>query len=328
MGNMSWWPHLAATTRRVSTAFWRDIARGLWYVSHSMLALVGLGVVAGSLFVLGHADWRHELEEQLYGWLQEREAERLVAELDNRPAPAIPAVASASTTAPASAPVATPPAASSVLEVMAANAQAAFDLAIDPATLNRQQAAVTSWLARRYRVAQEPVARLVQESWHVGSKMKLDPTLILAVVAIESSFNPFAQSSVGAQGLMQVMTRIHDDKYQAFGGKLTAFDPVTNLRVGVQVLSECITKAGGSLEEGLKYYVGATNLDSDDGYAARVLNEQQFLTRVASGQKVPTSVSNLPVMAPPPQPEASPVAQASPAQVALLRAESSALTLH
>ncbi|WP_198301371.1 lytic transglycosylase domain-containing protein [Vitreoscilla filiformis] len=231
-----------------------------------MLALVGLGVVAGSLFVLNHADWRHELEEQLYGWLQEREAERLVEELDNRPPSAV-VVATAELKA-------APPAASSVLEMMAANAQAAFDL------------------------------------------------------AIESSFNPFAQSSVGAQGLMQVMTRIHDDKYQAFGGKLTAFDPVTNLRVGVQVLSECIAKAGGSLEEGLKYYVGATNLDSDDGYAARVLNEQQFLTRVASGQKVPTSVSNQPVMAPPPQPEASPVAHASPAQVALLRAESSALTLH
>ncbi len=320
MGNMSWWPHLAATTRRVSTAFWRDIARGLWYVSHSMLALVGLGVVAGSLFVLSHADWRHELEEQLYGWLQEREAERLVEELDSRPPSAVVVATAELKTAP--------PAASSVLEMMAANAQAAFDLAIDPATLNRQQAAVTSWLARRYRVAQEPVARLVQESWQVGSKMKLDPTLILAVMAIESSFNPFAQSSVGAQGLMQVMTRIHNDKYQAFGGKLAAFDPVTNLRVGVQVLSECIARAGGSLEEGLKYYVGATNLDSDDGYAARVLNEQQFLTRVASGQKVPTSVSNQPVMAPPPQPEASPVAHASPAQVALLRAESSALTLH
>lgn len=318
MGNMSWWPHLAATTRRVSTAFWRDIARGLWYVSHSVFALVGLGVVAGSLFVLSHADWRHELEEQLYGWLQEREAERLVIELDNRPPPAVVAPE----------PVAAPPAASSVLEVMAANAQAAFNLAIDPATLNRQQAAITSWLARRYRVAQEPVARLVQESWQVGTKMKLDPTLILAVVAIESSFNPFAQSSVGAQGLMQVMTRIHDDKYQAFGGKLTAFDPVTNLRVGVQVLAECIAKAGGSLEEGLKYYVGATNLDSDDGYAARVLNEQQFLTQVASGRKVPTSVSNQPVMAPPAEQEASPVARATPAQVALVPAEASALTLH
>jgi soluble lytic murein transglycosylase-like protein len=64
---------------------------------------------------------------------------------------------------------------------------------------------------------------------------------------------------VGAQGLMQVMTRVHDDKYEAFGGNLAAFDPLTNLRVGVQVLKECIQRAGG-LEEGLRYYVGAANL--------------------------------------------------------------------
>ena len=59
-------------------------------------------------------------------------------------------------------------------------------------------------------------------------------------MAVESSFNPFAQSPVGAQGLMQVMTKVHDDKYEAFGGSHAAFDPVTNLRVGVQVLKECI----------------------------------------------------------------------------------------
>ena len=78
-------------------------------------------------------------------------------------------------------------------------------------------------------------------------------------MAIESSFNPFAQSSVGAQGLMQVMTKVHDDKYEPFGGRHAAFDPVTNLRVGVQVLKECIARAG-SLEAGLRYYVGAANL--------------------------------------------------------------------
>ena len=79
-------------------------------------------------------------------------------------------------------------------------------------------------------------------------------------MAVESSFNPFAQSPVGAQGLMQVMTKVHDDKYEAFGGSLAAFDPVTNLRVGVQVLKECIRRAG-SLEAGLRFYVGAGNLE-------------------------------------------------------------------
>ena len=54
---------------------------------------------------------------------------------------------------------------------------------------------------------------------------------------------------------MQVMTRVHTDKYESVGGSLAAFDPVTNLRVGVKVLQECIARAG-SIEGGLRYYVG------------------------------------------------------------------------
>ncbi len=81
---------------------------------------------------------------------------------------------------------------------------------------------------------------------------------------------------------MQVMTKVHDDKYEPFGGNHAAFDPVTNLRVGVQVLKECIARAG-SLEAGLRFYVGAANLADDGGYAGKVLAEQGTLRQVASG---------------------------------------------
>ena len=104
-------------------------------------------------------------------------------------------------------------------------------------------------------------------------------------MAVESSFNPFAQSPVGAQGLMQVMTKVHDDKYEAFGGRHAAFDPVTNLRVGVQVLKECIARAG-SLEAGLRYYVGAANID-DGGYVMKVLVEQNILRQLAGQKPLP-----------------------------------------
>ena len=113
-----------------------------------------------------------------------------------------------------------------------------------PQDLPKQQAAVAYWLSKKYRVAPEPVSALVAEAYEIGERVKLDPTLILAVMAIESGFNPFAQSPVGAQGLMQVMTGVHSDKYENFGGKLAAFDPVTNLRVGVKVLQECIQRSG------------------------------------------------------------------------------------
>jgi hypothetical protein len=106
-------------------------------------------------------------------------------------------------------------------------------------------------------------------------------------MAIESRFNPFAQSHVGAQGLMQVMTKVHSEKYEDFGGKLAAFDPVTNLRVGVKVLQECIARAG-SIEGGLKYYVGAANLEHDGGYAAKVMAEHARLQSVVSGKPMPS----------------------------------------
>ena len=146
-----------------------------------------------------------------------------------------------------------------------------------------------------------------KEAYEIGGRTKLDPTLILAIMAIESNFNPFAQSAVGAQGLMQVMTTVHTEKYQNFGGHFAAFDPVSNLRVGVKVLQECIARAG-SIEGGLRYYVGAANLADDGGYTAKVMAEHARLKQVASGRSVPL---NAPTMLSTQAPAAP--AQATPA---------------
>ena len=156
--------------------------------------------------------------------------------------------------------------------------------ASSPADLPKAQANVTYWLSKKYRVAPEPLSTLVSEAFALGQKVKLDPTLILAVMAAESAFNPFSQSSFGAQGLMQVHTRAHADKYEDFGGVLAAFDPVTNLRVGVQVLLDCIRK-GGTLEAGLALYVGAVSVDASD-YVTKVMAEHVRLKDVAQGKSV------------------------------------------
>jgi soluble lytic murein transglycosylase-like protein len=119
-------------------------------------------------------------------------------------------------------------------------------------------------------------------------------------MAIESRFNTFAQSPVGAQGLMKVMTHIHDDKYESFGGNHAAFDPISNLRVGVQVLKDCIARAG-SLHDGLRYYVGAALLESDGGYTGKVLSEQAYLQAVAEGKRVPLNAPHNPPPLPAPR---------------------------
>ncbi len=233
--------------------FASDVAQGFFEITHNSFALVGLAVVFSVLALTARPDLRQAGESKLMGWLQERHIATLgmVPELD--------AIDRATAT--------------------------------NPKDLPKQQAAVAYWLSKKYRVAPEPLSALVAEAYEIGEKAKLDPTLILAIMAIESGFNPFAQSPVGAQGLMQVMTGIHSDKYESFGGKLAAFDPVTNLRVGVKVLQECIQRAG-SLNEGLRFYVGAANLADDGGYAGKVMAEHARLRQVASGRAVP--------LAPPP----------------------------
>jgi len=100
---------------------------------------------------------------------------------------------------------------------------------------------------------------------------------------------------------------VHTDKYQNFGGHFAAFDPVTNLRVGVKVLQECIARAG-SIEGGLRHYVGAANMEDDGGYASKVMAEYERLRQVASGRAVQTQP-------PPARPRAIPNAPAGPAMV-------------
>lgn len=266
---------------RSVAVFLRDVGHGLLEVSHNTLALLGLAVVALLVFAGGRADLRAQAEQHAYDWLQARQEAR--AERDGN-----------------------------VLFGLGDAEAVARATAADPKRLSRQQAAVAQWISNRYKVAPEPVSRLVQEAWSIGQKAGLDPTLILAIMAVESSFNPFAQSAVGAQGLMQVMTRVHNDKYQIFGGQHAAFDPVTNLRVGVQVLKECIRRAGG-LEPGLRFYVGAANLADDGGYVGKVLAEQTHLKRVAGGERV-SPYAPLPAAPRPapqlvtPEPEAAPPA--------------------
>lgn len=247
-----------------------DILGGLRHASHHMLAAVGLVAVVMIGFLAGRPDLRHGLEDQTLSWLSARAIQRAEGGVEGAP---------------------------DILLAMAEPEAIQRATAANPAELNRQQAAVAHWIARRYSVAPEPVSRLVQEAWTLGQRAGLDPTLLLAVMAVESSFNPFAQSHVGAQGLMQVMTRVHHDKYAIFGGQNAAFDPVTNLRVGVQVLQDCIRRAG-SVAGGLKHYVGAANLADDGGYGAKVLAEASYLRQVASGQKVAFNASLPPANVP------------------------------
>lgn len=263
-----------------------DTYQGFIAITHNSVALLGMLLAVGLITLSLNADWRSVGEQKLLGWLMDRQ-EALAAANDEGTDP----------TALAFEPE--PTAADRVTVAL-------------PSELPKQQASVAMWLSRKYRVAPEPLGALVAEAFEIGERAKLDPTLLLAIMAIESRFNPFAQSPVGAQGLMQVLTRVHTDKYEDFGGKLAAFDPLTNLRVGAKVLQECIKRAG-SIEGGLRLYVGAVTTDGN-WYVDRVIAEHLRIQSVALGKPMPTSfpkATAIPVAAPAevaPQAPATPVA--------------------
>jgi soluble lytic murein transglycosylase-like protein len=176
---------------------------------------------------------------------------------------------------------------------------------------SRQQKFVTSWLSKRYRVAGDAANMLVSTAYSTAREIKLDPLLILAVMAIESGLNPFAESPVGAKGLMQVMAKVHNDKFEEVGGVEAALNPVANIRVGAQILKDYVTRAG-SVEAGLKTYVGAGASDNDSGYGSKVLAEYRRLKQVAVGKNVPTVTPPAPVqvVADKAAPKAAPAAPA------------------
>ena len=136
--------------------------------------------------------------------------------------------------------------------------------------------AIGEYLARRYRVSSEMTTNIVAKAYAIGAELRLDPMLILAVISVESRFNPIAESVMGAKGLMQVIPRYHTEKFDPLGGEKVAFDPVANIMVGAKILKEYIRRTG-DLGDALQMYVGATSEENENGYSAKVIAERDRL---------------------------------------------------
>ena len=147
--------------------------------------------------------------------------------------------------------------------------------------------AMREYLSRKFRVARDVTGVLIHVVYEEAEKKQLDPLLVLGVIAIESRYNPFAESSVGAQGLMQVMTRVHRDKFEPISAsEYVAFNPIANIIVGTQILHDCIKRRGG-VDAGLGCYVGATG-PNDGGYAEKVQDERK---RIALESRIPLGIN-------------------------------------
>jgi soluble lytic murein transglycosylase-like protein len=142
----------------------------------------------------------------------------------------------------------------------------------------REQRAVTEFIAKRYRVAQDATAGFVATAYRAGGEWKVDPLLILAVVAVESRYNPVAESNMGAKGLMQVIPKFHPEKLVEHGGESALLDPHVNIQVGAQILREYMRRFGET-ETALQMYAGAFD-EPNSQYAFKVLAERTRLEQL------------------------------------------------
>jgi soluble lytic murein transglycosylase-like protein len=151
----------------------------------------------------------------------------------------------------------------------------------------REQRAVTEFIAKRYRVSEQAVAGFVATAYRAGAEQSVDPLLILAVVAVESRYNPVAESVMGAKGLMQVIPKFHLEKLLDHGGEYALLDPEVNISVGAQILRE-YQRRFGDTETALQMYAGAFD-EPTSQYANKVLAEKarlEILRQKAKRQNV------------------------------------------
>ena len=220
--------------------FARDVRDGFVEITRHGLAFFGLAVVLVSVTFLARPDLQTSASGILLGWLEIRQSE------SQEPTP----------------------------QRNAANRSTAKD----PKTLTPEQLLVTRWLSRKYRVSAEPLGAMVAEAWILGERSQLPPSLILAILAVQSRFNPFASANPGQVGLMQIGLKAHAQALAQFGGPLSAFDPLTNVRVGVRHLQSLMQQTE-NLEEALALYGLSSGFNGEGQFADRVLAEQLLIEK-------------------------------------------------
>ena len=172
-----------------------------------------------------------------------------------------------------------------------APAAAAVDLPmpVADAVLQREQEAVAEYIAKRYRIADNAAAHFVSVAYRAAEQHRLDALLVLAVMAIESRYNPVAESVMGAKGLMQVIPKYHQEKLFQHGGDHALLEPEVNILVGAQILRE-YQRRFGDTETALQMYAGALD-EPTSQYANKVFAEKARLDALRfkarrSGQSV------------------------------------------
>lgn len=151
---------------------------------------------------------------------------------------------------------------------------------------SNSQEKIANFYAEKYSMDAKQILPIIYLANQAGKEANINPLVIIAIISHESNFQPSARNKSGAEGLMQVMTNVHKQKFKMFGGTHTTFDPAVNIRVGTLILKQCIAIMK-TLSGGLRYYAGAANETVDDrGFVKYIQNEQSILEEMLTHKKI------------------------------------------
>ena len=112
---------------------------------------------------------------------------------------------------------------------------------------------MSSRLQSRVKDPQERL-KILRQVHYDATRARLAPELVLALINVESNFDHFAISSVGAQGLMQIMPFWLDEIGRPDDN---LFDINTNLRFGCTILNIYLKREKGDMRKALARYNGS-----------------------------------------------------------------------
>jgi soluble lytic murein transglycosylase-like protein len=133
-------------------------------------------------------------------------------------------------------------------------------------------------IARRFHLAEGAAVSITRAAFTAAQARGIDPTLVLAIAAVESKFKPGAVNpTTGTKGLMQIMPRWHHDKILGVGGESSLMLIAPNITVGAAIMAEYLDAEDGDIQDALGHYLGTTGAER---YVRRVNAEMAHLTRV------------------------------------------------
>lgn len=165
---------------------------------------------------------------------------------------------------------------------VAAEQQSARPIPAKPEPLDKKAQKAAEYIATTYHIAREASELIVRESVKAGKANSVDPILILAIIGVESRFNPISESQAGALGLTQTMAEYHPEKVAKIvndqGHILNIAD---NIQLGSKIIGEYMRKYGNNETLALQQYNGSLN-DKSRAYSSRVLELKSKFDRASS----------------------------------------------